>query len=1098
MAGFDYGFGGDMYDAYRTNPYAMEYNTGSQQSPYSAYDEEERRRRQQPPQLMPPTNEVTPQSREQAGVSSTEPVQTNRFQQGPQPTFSQMQESGQARPAPPPSSPAPMSFLPFTSSAPSVPQLYGAAPSSMGVVPGGGLQGLTLMPEAVTPPTSTTPPADSVTYRGKLPPSDAPNGSRYQDANGVTWTKRAGMWAFEGDEAPTGYRSLQPADLRQQSATGGGRSPGGLNVSGLDFFLQQFGTPESAEEWRALAANVNMTEEQLRRFVGDNGSLGRYLSQQGLRDREAQRAWERANGQVPHDMVFVPGGNGGAGSLRRKTYEEMVAANGGELYGGRAAYDRLYGSQATNTDPSRDPNRPRKTSGGGGSEDDADISGRDEGGANRGMGLDRSWLDGGGGGAGLGSGVPVNRTISEGFGPRRGGGGFGGDGFGGGFGGGYGGGYGGGTGGPGDPSGNRPAAYQPPQAFRVTNPNFSADVGDYLRQQLNRQQTQITMPGAWTGGDLASRLRSLGQFDMPTLGDALNTQGLRDQASAMFNGLPPITAPGAYSGAGLAGRARALQNGMDNIALPTLGNSDGLRDQARTLQGGLENIAMPERRNTADLEAQLRALGAQGDLPEVPQFEDNAGLMQQAQALGRGGVPQFTPVNIDDAAFRPTFQSRTFEPERPEETEAQRLSREAVLNALRNPSGMDDATFKAMADRMAQEVDDEYAQRDVALREEMAQRGLADSSIQGGRLSDLNIAKRDARTELTTQLNIQRARELAQARAQAVGMAQAMQGQDFAESQGRAQLALARQQAASQEEMARAGLGLQAASTRANLGMQNQRLGLDTQAQQFGQQLAGLQLQNQLGQQGFQNRLNAGQFQAAVQNQRFNQGLAGVQMQNQFGQQDFANQMDSARLRADLQNQRFGQGMQGLAFQNQLGQQDITNQMNRTQLQAALQNQRFGQGMQGLAFENQIGQQGFQNELDSSRFAADQQNQRFAQGMQGLAFQNQLGQQDYGNQMDRARLEAALRGQQFSQGLQGIQLENQMGQQGYENQMANAALQRALYNDQYNLTNGYLDRLIGLGQDAFQNDLRVAEFNRAMSNDSYNQYLNALRLGMGG
>ena len=80
-----------------------------------------------------------------------------------------------------------------------------------------------------------------------------------------------------------------------------------------------------------------------------------------------------------------------------------------------------------------------------------------------------------------------------------------------------------------------------------------------------------------------------------------------------------------------------------------------------------------------------------------------------------------------------------------------------------SPTGYDDAALKSEFDRLAGSIDDEYAQRNAALEDEMARRGLSDSAGKGlmtGRLSDLNIGKRAAKVDLADRLATKRAESL--------------------------------------------------------------------------------------------------------------------------------------------------------------------------------------------------------------------------------------------------------------------------------------------------------------------------------------------------
>ena len=104
----------------------------------------------------------------------------------------------------------------------------------------------------------------------------------------------------------------------------------------------------------------------------------------------------------------------------------------------------------------------------------------------------------------------------------------------------------------------------------------------------------------------------------------------------------------------------------------------------------------------------------------------------------------------------------------------QDATRQMLMQQLANPAGFGQAEVQQWYDRGAQDIDDQFAMQNTALREEMARRGLSDSSIMGGRLADLNVAKRSAQVDLTDRLGRQLAEEMAAARSRAIG-----QGMDY-------------------------------------------------------------------------------------------------------------------------------------------------------------------------------------------------------------------------------------------------------------------------------------------------------------------------------
>jgi len=328
----------------------------------------------------------------------------------------------------------------------------------------------------------------------------------------------------------------------------------------------------------------------------------------------------------------------------------------------------------------------------------------------------------------------------------------------------------------------------------------------------------------------------------------------------------------------------------------------------------------------------------------------NPNFNASAQAGGSSGAPSGAPSGVSAEGVNPlaaaggAAQFSGTAPAGPAQVSQasggnnfDRLMQEAY----NTPSGFDNAAVKQLYDQMGQNIDDQYSQQQTALREEMAGRGLSDSSILGGRLADLNVGQRQARTELANQLGIQRAQDYANQRNAVLGLGLQGQGQALQAELGRGNLDVNRQQAATSAELGRGNLDVnrqQAATSaelgRGNLALSGQRLGMEQQGQQFGQQMQGLQFQNQLGQQGFQNQMASADFGLRRSGQQFNQGLAGAQFQNQLGQQGFDNQMSVANLQRGLGNDAYSQRMGWLNALTGYGQQAFNNDMSTAEFNA--------------------------------------------------------------------------------------------------------------------------------------------------------------------
>jgi len=99
----------------------------------------------------------------------------------------------------------------------------------------------------------------------------------------------------------------------------------------------------------------------------------------------------------------------------------------------------------------------------------------------------------------------------------------------------------------------------------------------------------------------------------------------------------------------------------------------------------------------------------------------------------------------------------------------QKATQQSILDLLTNPSPYGTQQVKDLFGSLGGEIDDEYALKQSALDEEMARRGLGVSTNKAGRLNDLNIGRRDAKTRLAGQLAQDYARSLGDYRLGAIG-----------------------------------------------------------------------------------------------------------------------------------------------------------------------------------------------------------------------------------------------------------------------------------------------------------------------------------------
>lgn len=277
-------------------------------------------------------------------------------------------------------------------------------------------------------------------------------------------------------------------------------------------------------------------------------------------------------------------------------------------------------------------------------------------------------------------------------------------------------------------------------------------------------------------------------------------------------------------------------------------------------------------------------------------------------------------------------------------------TQQKMLDLLQKPSGWDSDLVQNMYGKMGGQIDDQFAQQDTAINEEMAKRGLYDSSIAAGRLKDSNIGRRDAKTNLADSLLQQMGMNYGNDQARAAGLGAGYQGQQFGEqttsfglNQGAEQQAFGQQLGAEQAKQGAFGLNQQGqmansqagiASMNANLQAQQanqnnrfQYAGLNSQNAlannnqlldrarfQSGENQFGTNVANQNAQQGFQNRLTGGQ--QDFNNRVTNTGLQRDMLGNivNYGQQQFNNDMTQANFNRQLGNDQFEQLLASLGL----------------------------------------------------------------------------------------------------------------------------------------------------------------------------------------
>ena len=313
-------------------------------------------------------------------------------------------------------------------------------------------------------------------------------------------------------------------------------------------------------------------------------------------------------------------------------------------------------------------------------------------------------------------------------------------------------------------------------------------------------------------------------------------------------------------------------------------------------------FGQPATPQTGQPQSQGQRPRRQASLPTQPSFSppDQNGqghavpsptfAQMQANGQARPAPPPPAPV--------PQFQ--------PPQTGVDQQTQAAVQHQLTAPNPYGSQQVQNSYNLLSQNIDDQYTQAERATNEQMARRGLYDSTKAVGALSDLNIGKRDAKTQLAQQLLDQQAQSEGQYQNSAIANALGYQGQQNNQN---------------------------VANYLAQLQGTGQQFGQGLQSAQFQEQQRQSDLANQLGQ--GQLQLGQGNLALAQQGQQQNYGLA----QQQFG------------LAQQGQQQQYGLAQQ----QQQLAQQLGLGGLGLQQQQLAQQGSQFGQtyGLQQQALGQQ-------------------------------------------------------------------------------------------------------------------------------------------------
>jgi hypothetical protein len=265
----------------------------------------------------------------------------------------------------------------------------------------------------------------------------------------------------------------------------------------------------------------------------------------------------------------------------------------------------------------------------------------------------------------------------------------------------------------------------------------------------------------------------------------------------------------------------------------------------------------------------------------------------------------------------------------------------SIMQGLANPSRYGAANVANAYDVMDRKLTQQGTADSQRINEDMAKRGLYNSSVAGGRLGDLATNLNQQRSDLATNLLTDQAKNYQSDRASAIGQALGYGGQQFGQglqsnqfNEGLSQnrfnnnlsgmnFGLNQNNQNFNQQSQQYGQNQQEAMNRYNSGLNNANFGLQQNNQNYNQQAGqyGLNQQNAMNQ--FNSGLAQGNFglQQTAQNNQ-----AGL---NQFGAQQGANQQTYNQLMGVLGGQ---QGYQQQGFENQLAQQQMNNQMSQQQI----------------------------------------------------------------------------------------------------------------------------------------------------------------------
>lgn len=320
---------------------------------------------------------------------------------------------------------------------------------------------------------------------------------------------------------------------------------------------------------------------------------------------------------------------------------------------------------------------------------------------------------------------------------------------------------------------------------RKTRFDGQASQGQYPFAQQGSQQAQQSGAAA-QGAALTNAQRA--PAPQPTFSQL--------QAQGMARPAPPAPAPQPQQVAGQMGQ---LQQAM----VPMLSGQPPQNMDAQRMAA----------------QQQLQGQGAMGFAAATGPGYNMDGVMPQGQQVQpTGNAVPFSGQGQLSGQMSPAFGAAQGQTGQPANVQA------ALAQMLANPSAYNTDAVMGTYQRLSGQIDDDFNQRDTRINEEMARRGIYDSSIAGGRLADSNIARRSASVELADRLAQQQAEKFDQARQAAVGLGLTNQNQMFQDSQFNSDLGYRRDSLAQNDRQFGAEFGQRQYEFDGNMGFKQDEL----------------------------------------------------------------------------------------------------------------------------------------------------------------------------------------------------------------------------------------------------------------------------------